>query len=176
MKQKIDLLQAYRAFAAILVVLFHFAGAITNYFKTEMFGSFFQFGWVGVDFFFVLSGFIITYIHLKDVKSKTNSTLFLKKRFVRIFPIYWVISAIVLIALLKMQGKTTNSYSIDLHSASGITYLIKCFLLIPQAGKYFLIQAWTLTYEVLFYAIFYISILIGFKKSSCCSQAGYLLF
>ena len=62
-------LQACRAVAALLVVLFHASVGIFNlpkYFGCKPFGPVFDFGFVGVDFFFVLSGFIMVYVHAAD--------------------------------------------------------------------------------------------------------------
>ena len=54
-------LQEARAVAAILVVLFHLGGAIADakYFGLSVFSVPFSFGSAGVEFFFVLSGFIV---------------------------------------------------------------------------------------------------------------------
>lgn len=163
-KQKSALIQWYRGTAAILVVFFHFNDSTVQYFKTEFLGSFFSFGWAGVDLFFVLSGFIITYVHFNDLKLSKNSLIFLKKRLIRIYPNYWIIATLVLFGLLAFHGKKTHEYNIDLHSAQGLLYLLKCYLLVPLP-EYFLGQAWTLCYELMFYGMFLVAILLGFKRS-----------
>ena len=59
-------LEIARGFAAIMVLLFH-ASTISAYefgYGERPFGNLFLTGRAGVDFFFVLSGFIITYIHI----------------------------------------------------------------------------------------------------------------
>ena len=62
-------LQAGRAIAAILVVLYHLGGNIAKekYFGIKMFSVPFSFGGSGVEFFFVLSGFIILAAHRDDI-------------------------------------------------------------------------------------------------------------
>jgi peptidoglycan/LPS O-acetylase OafA/YrhL len=92
-------LQACRATAAILVVLFHASGsifALPKYFSHKPFGLLFDFGFAGVDFFFVLSGFIMMHIHAKDIGQPRAFGSYLWKRFSRIYPIHWIVLAAIL--------------------------------------------------------------------------------
>src|SRR4051812_27621380 len=86
-------LQAGRAAAAVLVMLFHLGGAIAadKYFAMPGFAKPFAFGDCGVEFFFVLSGFIIFSAHRGDVSDPAALSRYLTKRFLRIFPSYWII-------------------------------------------------------------------------------------
>ncbi|MEP7101383.1 MAG: acyltransferase family protein, partial [Burkholderiales bacterium] len=61
-------LQVCRAIAALLVVLFHLGGTFAQdkYFGFKAIDSVFAWGDAGVDFFFVLSGFLIATVHYKD--------------------------------------------------------------------------------------------------------------
>ena len=61
--KKLNLLQVYRGIAAILVVLFHLNEMSIERLKQVTFFNLFQAGWSGVDYFFVLSGFIMVYVH-----------------------------------------------------------------------------------------------------------------
>jgi len=76
-------LQIGRAVAALLVVLHH-ATLGSRQFYDEAFGGFWGFGNIGVDFFFVLSGFIIYWAHKNDVGGRAQATLYGKKRFFRL--------------------------------------------------------------------------------------------
>lgn len=60
-------LQVYRGFAALAVILFHVHLVAKKWVDFQFFGGVFQGANIGVDFFFVLSGFIITYIHWGDL-------------------------------------------------------------------------------------------------------------
>ncbi|MBO2007245.1 acyltransferase [Serratia marcescens] len=72
--------------------------AITN-------GNYFEVGKYGVDLFFIISGFIMAYItHGKSV----NFISFMKKRFVRIIPIYWVLTSVAL-AVFIISPSSVNS-------------------------------------------------------------------
>lgn len=160
-------IQASRAIAAIFVVLFHLAGtiALDKYFGERFFENIFSFGHSGVDFFFVLSGFIITYVHWNDFGKRDRLFNFIRKRAIRIYPIYWIIFFVVAIGALS---------SPTLRSAVPLdpVILLKSLTLIPQdplviggTGAPLIIVAWSLQYELLFYcvmAVFVMSIRIGY--------------
>lgn len=83
--KKILALDGIRGFAVMLVIFFHCFG----------YTKFSYFGWMGVDLFFVLSGFLITGI-LIDVKNKRDYYKnFFGKRFLRIFPLYYLILFVI---------------------------------------------------------------------------------
>src|SRR5450432_2723557 len=72
MEKKLPYLQISRAIAALIVVVHHVSGAGTFYLNFNPLGGVFMVGWNGVDFFFVLSGFIIYYIHSKDLGKRAE--------------------------------------------------------------------------------------------------------
>ncbi|MCB0168228.1 MAG: acyltransferase [Anaerolineae bacterium] len=152
--KRIDSLQVYRAIAAIMVVLFHMTDLSLREFDTPFLGNIFTFGYVGVDFFFVLSGFIILYIHKKDVGRKGQTKRYLTKRFIRLYPIYWGVAS-VKIMVVWLMPTFAKSYETD------VGYIIKSLLLIPQKHLPIIGAAWTLSYEVWFYLLFGLAILIG---------------
>ena len=154
-------LQAGRAIAAILVVLYHLGGmiAVEKYFGQPIFGIPFSFGDAGVEFFFVLSGFIILTAHRKDISKPYRVISYLKKRIARIYPTYWIIFFGVYIYAM-MSDTLINDVPHDFF------IVLKSLLLFPQnmdvvggTGAPVLIVAWTLQYEVLFYMFFAIMII-----------------
>ena len=176
MKKKLDLIQISRGLAAILVIFYHLAPTTEKYFHVRSFNNFFSFGKIGVDFFFVLSGFIITFIHYKDIiSSDTNWAQFLKKRFIRIYPIYWVVATLTfLIYMLLMKGNMRDEFIFDLGSISHWLYLMKQYLLLPQEA-YFVPVAWSLSFELLFYIIFAICIVLGSRIAKIIGITWFLL-
>jgi len=89
---KISELNGLRGFAILIVLVYHFVnisvqlnGPIIN-----AVNNFFLMGWVGVDIFFALSGFLITSILLKTKSSETYFKSFYIKRLLRIFPLYYL--------------------------------------------------------------------------------------
>jgi peptidoglycan/LPS O-acetylase OafA/YrhL len=84
-----------RAFAILYVFFFHYpAGEIPDWL-----GNFKDFGWTGVDLFFVLSGFLIARQLFQQIKNKTQNWIgpFFIKRILRIFPVYFAVVAIYFI-------------------------------------------------------------------------------
>jgi len=151
---QLNLLQAFRGVAALIVVIHHICASTKEYFQVVLFNDFFKSGWNGVDFFFVLSGFIITYVHFDDIKKQSNIFKFFFKRLIRIYPIYWLISSIALVSIL-----VTGKLSVQ----TDFIHIVKSYLLIQHEVGPFLGVAWSLIYEVFFYIAFGICILIGYK-------------
>ena len=160
-----ELLQILRGLAALIVIGYHCHSAGDEYFRTFPFRRIFAFGLFGVDFFFVLSGFIITYIHLDDLKRRTSLASFIRKRFFRIYPIYWVVAVLTFVYIvLFAQGHIDHDSRILHWNDSGDwLYVIRCFLLLPQNAMPMVDVSWTLNYELLFYFVFAICILLGWK-------------
>lgn len=154
-------LQAGRAFAALLVVLFHLGESIAmdKVFDIPFFAIPFSFGDSGVHFFFVLSGFIIMTAHRRDIFKPVNIGGYLKKRMIRIYPIYWIV--FFLTSLLALFSSTLrDAFPNDIY------VLLKSLLLFPQdktvvggTGAPVVAVAWTLQYELTFYAFFAVMIL-----------------
>src|SRR5262245_28861117 len=91
-------LQCARAVAAIMVVLIHVGGALAmpKYLGVQPFGPIFEFGFVAVDFFFVLSGFIIVHAHRRDISQPREFWPYLWKRLTRIYLPYWAVLVLIL--------------------------------------------------------------------------------
>lgn len=146
-------IEAARALAALLVVLMHAA----NLMRVEQFsghvgvGGMFDFGYVGVDFFFVLSGFIITYVHFADIGQAGRMPRYLWRRFSRIYPIYWVILLIVIAitTLARVAAGKGPGWEIGAADIAGTV-----FLLMNGAEPKYVGVAWSLQYEVVFYLAF----------------------
>lgn len=148
--------QGGRAVAAVLVVLFHLGGAIASdkYFGIPFFAVPFSFGGAGVEFFFVLSGFIIYTVHRNDLSQPHKVFDYLKKRCIRIYPTYWMI-------WLPTFVLATLSSGLQHTVPKSISVIIQSLLLLPQnkeiiggTGSPVLIVAWTLQYEIFFYLCF----------------------
>jgi len=146
---KFTLIEAGRGIAALLVVLHH-AGSIMaepRFFGGEPFGGHLRNFNVGVDFFFVLSGFIITWVHARDFGQPRRLGNYASKRFLRVFPPYWalLIPLILLYQLFPNAGVERQRDPVN---------IVLSIFLLPYTSQPVLGVAWTLTHEMLFYALF----------------------
>lgn len=137
-------IQILRAFAALLVVLNHIGGVA--------WGGFFSYcGGFGVDIFFILTG----YLMILTYKSSSKSYQFFFSRVKRIYPTYIIVAAPLII--YEFIFKHTN-----------FVYSIQNFLLLPGFNdpNYHLALApgWTLVYEMIFYAMLSLAMLIAKEK------------
>ena len=158
MKTKLNLIQTIRGLTAVTVVFRHVTVSSLAYFNVVWFYNIFRPSWNGVDIFFVLSGFIITYIHYQDLVDKQHTEAFFIKRFTRIYPVFWIISLIYLAVHLV-------SKKLAVHDVVSV-YMAKSFLLLENANPMPIIRAsWSLCFEVLFYLVFGLCIMLGMKAA-----------
>ena len=106
-------------------------------------------GRCGVDIFFVISGFIMW---LVTRNRETDATLFLKRRLLRIVPLYWLINIVVAIAATAKP----NLFPVDRPEFS---HVVQSMLFIPHTSPTgdmhpLIGQGWTLYYETFFYVLF----------------------
>lgn len=139
-------LQMLRGVAATLVVLFHLQAAAVAEGHDAGLLAWFLGGEVGVDVFFVLSGFVI--FHAVEGRGGMTATGFLRQRFWRIVPPYWAVLGLTLLALAGL-GVMRGDWA-DWPSA---WELFVSILLLPLPDQVMAV-AWTLTVEGLFYLLF----------------------
>jgi peptidoglycan/LPS O-acetylase OafA/YrhL len=95
-----------RAIAAFWVLMLHYGDAVTSQWP-RVFRNFFSSGFIGVDLFFVLSGFILSWNYLAEDRSLTVTRKeFWRARASRILPVYYVSLALSLPIFLLMQFQT----------------------------------------------------------------------
>lgn len=159
-KTTLPYLQIARGFAALFIVFNHTSQSAIYYWKFHALSGFFETGWCGVDFFFVLSGFIIYYIHARDLGQKAKWKDYMYKRVTRIYPVYWVAALLALILLKAAAGSGQLHRSEYVDAFQSPSYFLKSFLLFPQKRFPFLTVSWSLCYEMYFYLVFGLGILI----------------
>lgn len=143
--------QYLRGIAAMLVVVDHLASSDPNGAFLPVWGQF------GVAIFFVISGFIMWHT---TVAADISVMEFWRRRIIRIVPLYWIcLCCLVTVALLTPQALRSTVITPE--------NTIKSFLFIPQfhaVQKYLiapiLIPGWSLNYEMFFYLLFGLSLLL----------------
>ena len=134
---------ALRGLAAFSVCLFHLEHIA---FGTPNSAQFFRFGLLGVELFFLISGFVI----LMVAERTTSVTDFLAARVVRLYPAYLVSVLLTAIYVLDV-GKYESSTVLF-----NIT-MLQSFFDIPNIANPY----WTLAFELSFYAAFSIVLASG---------------
>ena len=150
-------LQASRAVAALLVVIYHVNESFfgnTRYWTDRPLGHFFGFGHAGVDFFFVLSGFIMYSAHRRDIGMPARLKSFVWKRFRRIYPVYWLVLLATVLLFFAVPG-SGQGFERDPRVILASTLLVHVF---GQTGEVVLVS-WTLFHEMVFYGLFALLIL-----------------
>lgn len=156
-------IQYLRGIASLLAVLFHYRFFLNDVYAQKNLGDLlFLNGIVGVDLFFLISGFVIVLSTQKNFSYKS----FFIKRFFRIYPLYLFCLLFVIInesIPIKTMINPLLLINDDYHS------LGPCF------GYTKIVVAWTLSYEICFYFIFMISLMISGKYRTLISSLVIVL-
>jgi len=153
-------LDIFRAAAVLMVVLFHYTARLPS----EVFGAVpnavvpFEFGWIGVYFFFIISGFCI-FFTLEKAKSIGS---FLAKRFSRIYPAF-LAAAVLLFALDQVFGLPLLPEFSYRETAPSIVDLVGNLVLLGGIFEWVNGSFWSITVEVQFYVMIAIMALV-FKQ------------
>lgn len=124
--------------------------------------------------FFILSGISIAYFHIDDDRSFSDMTGFLKKRFTKIFPVYWIY-----IGLTLLLDRFFNGKILTYHSRSWID-ILKSALCFPSGifedyPSTLIPPAWFLSYVVFFYLVYAIlRYLFGMRIFKWCERIWML--
>jgi exopolysaccharide production protein ExoZ len=159
---RLDSVDACRGVAATAVVLYHAARHIDKVHGVSWLRDILQFGHAGVDLFFVISGFVILYVHYRDIDTPSRLTHYLGRRFTRVMPTYWV--ALALTIIIVSSGHAGRPTLPD---------FVWSVSLAPSGRPLILGIAWTLRYELVFYAIF--ALLIVNRTIGLTAMAAWLI-
>jgi peptidoglycan/LPS O-acetylase OafA/YrhL len=145
--ERIYSLQGLRGVAVLGVVLFHMTAVEHKYSGGDIllppFLDFFQ---LGVDLFFIVSGFVMVIVSRGRFQSMAESKRFLFNRVSRIYPTYWLYYALTLAVLLVQPGMVNSTH--------GSSNLLMSFLLLPNDKVLLVMVAWSLLFELWFYLVF----------------------
>jgi exopolysaccharide production protein ExoZ len=110
----------------------------------------------GVEIFFVISGCIMWV----TTQGKSPSTVyFYRKRIIRIVPLYWVMTTIMVVGLL-VRPSMFNSAKLDINHALGSYFFLPVHHPVLHGREPLVVQGWTLNYEMFFYLVFGVLLLV----------------
>lgn len=147
-------IELYRFVAAVLVMGVHIPSI--------------KMGHIGVDIFFIISGFVMMTSTQEDVNS------FFLKRMIRVIPLYWFLTIILFLLALYLPSTLINAKPL-------LPDLLKSLFFIPfnrDGGGHspLLFLGWTLNYEMYFYGIFFLSLKICKNYRGIIASSFIILF
>lgn len=149
--KRIKVIDSFRGIAALSVVLFHYTTNYRNDYLLPFSEQYdFRYGFLGVELFFIISGFVI-FMTIEKIETTSE---FLYKRFIRLFPIYWV--CLLLSFMIVRIGGLTNRIVGYEDLLVNFTMFQALFGVKNVDGSY-----WSLFYELIFYI--FIAFLILFR-------------
>ena len=155
-------IQSLRGIAIILVIFFHLNENL------------FFLGFLGVDIFFVISGFIISKNITENyiIKKETSIKIFFIKRFLRLYPSLFLIITISTFLFLILSFRVQNEYFIHIYKSaiSSLLGFSNFYFSVSKENYFFndqnpFLHTWSLSLEEQFYLLsfFFLSIFIKFQ-------------
>lgn len=166
----LNYLTSLRGIAAIIVVIYHVKEHFLDSRVPRALAAVYENGYLGVDFFFVLSGFIISYKYYDYFStnlSAENLKSFLVKRFARIYPLHVFMLALFLLIPLVLFATGRPIYTSDYSPTSFIykLFLADSWHLGKDHWEAWNTPSWTISAEFAAYLIFPLyAIIIGRGK------------
>lgn len=177
MRKHLNLIQLSRAFIPLFVILLHAKAFMATYFHYDFLHLTNVERSGGVYYFFALSGFMVYYIFNKDFGNKRKIREYLYGRFIRIYPIYWILTLCVLPIYFIFPSLGSGTERELLH-------IIASIFLFPDGDYPILSVAWSLTHTVFYYLVIslaffknkWVSIIIPFAWGIISFAYGVHLF
>lgn len=145
--KKNNQIQSLRGVAVLAVISYHLYGIPNS-------------GFLGVTSFFVLSGYVVTSILLKQELSLSSLRVFYRKRFLKLYPamvICILISSLISVLLLAPTGDAQGALYVGLGGIAGVANLFLHFMQLdyfgPNIGFNPLSHLWSLSIELQFYLL-----------------------
>jgi peptidoglycan/LPS O-acetylase OafA/YrhL len=149
-------IQALRALAALGVVAFHTNGIVLSHgWPAHVFPHVSRYGEIGVDVFFVISGFVMALVTHGVPSGLASARSFMFARIARVVPLYWLLTAFF-IALVAVMPGASDAFD---HAHVTAWHALTSFLFLPSMSwtgiaAPVLGVGWTLNYEMWFYVVF----------------------
>lgn len=156
--KRLELLDYGRFFAAIIVVAFHYSfngianGKIDSISHIPSVIAVTKYGYIGVEFFFMISGYVIFF----SSKNRTAAK-FAEGRAIRLYPAYWFAILFTSFFALQWGGDLMSVYPRQI--IANFT-MMQSFMGIGHVDGVY----WTLAYEITFYFAVFVILFLGLQK------------
>lgn len=154
-KGRLQLLDLSRFVAAMMVVFFHYTfngihnGKISSITQTPAISEITKYGYLGVELFFMISGYVIL------ISAKKGSPLaFAKSRATRLYPAYWAGLILTSCFALVLGG---DLMGVDLKTVIINFSMLQSFIGVRDVDGVY----WTLAYELKFYSIIFVALIFS---------------
>jgi exopolysaccharide production protein ExoZ len=180
-QERLDSIQILRAVAALAVLIGH------TYFEVAWFavGLYHEptiplpfalrYGAAGVDLFFVISGFVMVSSSEDLFGKESGSLIFAGRRILRIAPLYWVATTLVILQLWHIGGSLTQEHVSPICTLASYLF-VPCERTAGDTLNPILGVGWSLNYEMFFYAIFALCMMLTRRRAVIALVATLLLF
>ncbi len=159
-------IEVIRGIAAMSVVLFHCIGLLPwNVSGTPL--AIFSVGWIGVDLFFAISGYVITASAIRQKDRPDYAAYFWRARLARILPLYYVATAVFLLAVSSAALDKDASFQILSH-----LFLVHNFF--QNAAFSINGVTWSLSVEFQFYVLAFFIVPLIARSGRATLITGYL--
>ena len=137
-------LQVLRGVAALAVVFYHSINA-----ASRAVPEIHRVYWLqsGVDLFFLISGFVMVHVTRKKVGVPGAAWSFLQNRFIRVVPLYWLYTTMMLVVLWCFPEIFRTQYL-------NLPQTLHSYLFWPDHRGPYVQVGWTLNFEMFFYVCF----------------------
>lgn len=153
-KQSLDLLTSVRGFAALWVVFYHIVGRLDEHLHASLI-SFISVGYLAVDLFFILSGFVMALSYQQAFLSKkVRFRDFIVKRIARIYPLHLFVLLLYLIIpfAFYVTGREVDLVRFSVDSFIANIFLINSWGVVSTLT--WNIPSWSISVEFLSYCLF----------------------
>ena len=203
MRKKFEHIELLRFFSALMVVITHYVHFFFPYYKDsslniyksplELEGNFlpffnyleniYRFGYIGVYFFWLISGFVLAYSYLNNDRYNITFKSFFINRFARLYPLHFLSLILVLFLqfFLKLETDVHQIIGHDLYNGennikSFFSHLFFTSGWIKETKFSYNFPIWSVSIEIIIYFLFFFSLRFLFKFKIYLSFLFFVLF
>jgi peptidoglycan/LPS O-acetylase OafA/YrhL len=203
MKKKYQHIEILRFFSALMVVTTHYIHFFNPFYKSSnlnvykgflefdseilpfysLIENIYRFGYVGVYFFWLISGFVLAHTYLNHERYKINFKDFFVNRFARLYPLHVLTLLMVLLLqfFLKIETNTTQIIGNEIYNGennlkSFFSHLFFISGWIKESKFSYNFPIWSVSIEIVIYFLFFLSLQYLFKFRLLLSFIIFIIF